>query len=212
VFGFCLTLDTTPLIRLRDAGWTLQEFANASSLVVFTQPLHEHGGDGGEGGAEDGLAAVKGDEEELALSVRATLQAQSAHRRPLWLYSDIESITTGMSDEQIWERDALYARLADCLYTTQPLDMVRALYPLVYDRPVESEDELRRLVSSALTRMDSFVYSGGEGGALNRRRLDLELLLAAGAEEQGRCGSEQSMEYLSGLLDDKKQEAIRGDC
>jgi hypothetical protein len=188
------------------------EFANASSLVVFTRPRDEHGGDGGEGGAEDGLAALKGDEEELAMSVRATLHAESAHRRPLWLYSDIESITTGMGDEPIRERDALYARLADCLYTTEPADMVRALYPLVYDRPVESEDELRRLVSSALTRMDNFVDKGGEGGALNMRRFDVELLLCAGAEEQGSGGSEESTEYLSRLLDDKKQEVIRGVC
>jgi hypothetical protein len=64
--------------------------------------------------------------------------------------------------------------------------MVRALYPLVYDRPVESEEELRRLVSSASMRMDSFVDSGGEGTATtSRRTLDLELLLAADAELLG---------------------------
>jgi len=117
-----------------------------------------------------------------------------------------------MSDEQIRERDALYARLADCLYTTEPADMVRALYPLVYDRPVESEEELRRLVSSALTRMDSFVDSGGEGAATtSRRKLDLELLLAADAEGLGGRSERSVFDFgVGNLIEKEKEILVRG--
>ena len=165
------------------SGWTMQEFANASTLVVLTQPRETAHQPDHAGGARDlerrqpgsdgvgTLEARREDEEKLADSIRSTVKVNTADRRPVWLYPDTTSVTVSMTEDEVARIHTCYAQLAGNLHTQDPVDLVRALYPLLWDRPVESPAELLRLVRSVLARVSEV----GDG---RRVQLDLEALEA----------------------------------
>eukprot|EP00873_Tetraselmis_striata_P003753 jgi/Tetstr1/424017/TSEL_014628.t1 len=127
--------------RYHQRVWTLQEYCAAQALIVLT----EEGGDV-EGG-EAGLAAVLGGEDEVIEALRLQHMARLAECQPVWLS---EGGPTGImrrigadDAKAIW---ATYQTLSARLQCRYHADVVRALYPLIWNRPAESEEELVALM------------------------------------------------------------------
>eukprot|EP00873_Tetraselmis_striata_P033100 jgi/Tetstr1/453364/TSEL_040354.t1 len=163
--GFTLVLRSLELdeSRYHQRGWTMQEYCTSSQLIVRTEA-------GGAADLESSFAAVRGAEEARAVALREQQLATTAQRRPMWLSG------SGIGDiplVEVLQREALYGELAQKLHTEIPADMVRALYPLVWDRPVESHEELMELVRQVSARMAEVGdYAGTAEG-------DLRLLLSS---------------------------------
>jgi hypothetical protein len=132
--------------RYHQRIWTLQEFCAAKNLMVLTQSEHE---DDSRGVPPPGTRAVLDREDVLVETLRAEHVARHAKIVPVWLAdggptSIMQSIPSADA-HAIW---ATYQRLASGLHCRYRADAVRALYPLVWNRPAESEKELVALLQA----------------------------------------------------------------
>jgi len=114
----------------------LQEYCNARSLTVVTQPATE-------ASAEMGYLAVTGDEEVFSAEMRAWHKARADLCSPYWLHG-------GVAGEQAKEniRSGLerFQSLSVRLVCKIPADKIRALYPLLFNIPCDNHVELQQLV------------------------------------------------------------------
>ena len=143
------------------AGWTLQEFCAARKLVVRTESP-------GDAEASGGLYSVVADEEALFIQMRERHQiADSGVKKPVWIYgAGIDSY----SDEEMTALEDHYLKLSSILHTSHEKDMIRALYPIIWGRPVESQEELMKLVDQVAHRTQAFHPREARGS------MDLRLL------------------------------------
>eukprot|EP00873_Tetraselmis_striata_P013498 jgi/Tetstr1/433762/TSEL_022979.t1 len=122
--------------RYHQRAWTLQEYCNARSLTVVTQPATE-------ASAEMGYLAVTGDEEVFSAEMRAWHKARADLCSPYWLHG-------GVAGEQAKEniRSGLerFQSLSVRLVCKIPADKIRALYPLLFNIPCDNHVELQQLV------------------------------------------------------------------
>eukprot|EP00873_Tetraselmis_striata_P026617 jgi/Tetstr1/446881/TSEL_003661.t1 len=129
--------------RYHQRVWTLQEYCSARALIMLTEEEEE-----GEGaGEEEGLAAVMDGEEEVIEALRLEHMARLAECQPVWLTEGgptaiMQSISASDA-AAIW---ATYQTLSTGLHCRYRADVVRALYPLLWNRPAESEAELVALL------------------------------------------------------------------
>jgi hypothetical protein len=142
-------------------GWTLQEFCNASRVIVLTQE-----GDGLT--VQSSYASLNKDDEEMASRMRDEQLRKVVGMKPFWLYGGgLEEMDEG----EVVRRQEVYMGLVGRLHAEEQADLPRALYPLVWGRPVESQEELMELVRQISRRTAS------SPRCCDRARLDLSLLV-----------------------------------
>eukprot|EP00873_Tetraselmis_striata_P000898 jgi/Tetstr1/421162/TSEL_012205.t1 len=162
--GFTLVLRSLELEgeRYHQRGWTLQEYCNASQIIVRTQDAQ--GAD-----LESSFASLNEADAELARCMREEKLQKAPDMKPFWLYGDG---LDAMEEQEVLRRQRLYLDLVGRLHTEELADMPRALCPLVWDRPVESQEELIELVRHVSER------TSGNTAGFERAALDLRLLLS----------------------------------
>ena len=110
--------------------------------MIFTQEREDEE-------SSTGLYAVLGYEEELYMETRRQHIQNREKHRPVWIYGPGITLFT---DEEVEALIAQYRKLSLVLRTQNPEDMIRALYPILWGRPVESQRELLTLVSTISQR------------------------------------------------------------
>jgi len=129
----------SPGSRYHQRAWTVQEYCCAKHLRVITQ---EQGSSSrGVGGAY----AVDKEEEEVFPAFREWHRARGNSCRPYWLY--------GLASFSASEVKDIVARLnviSGRVLCQVPADRIRALYPMLFNTPIEDQQELVELVSKAL--------------------------------------------------------------
>lgn len=134
--------------RYHQRVWTLQEFCAANQLIVLTED-----NDGREGLDEELICtAILDGEDFLVELLRREHMARRGQCVPVWLTdggatSIMQSVPTDDA-RQIWET---YKKLSTKLHCRYRADTVRALYPLLWNRPAESEPELVALLEALET-------------------------------------------------------------
>eukprot|EP00191_Tetraselmis_sp_GSL018_P003752 CAMPEP_0177597216 /NCGR_PEP_ID=MMETSP0419_2-20121207/11580_1 /TAXON_ID=582737 /ORGANISM="Tetraselmis sp., Strain GSL018" /LENGTH=628 /DNA_ID=CAMNT_0019089345 /DNA_START=504 /DNA_END=2390 /DNA_ORIENTATION=+ len=125
--------------RYHQRGWTLQEFCSASSLLVRDEDPPEPPG------PEPGPRRSVADSEDVEMrELRGWCAERMSMCRPLWICGGTANTSEGVGD-----LEAAYQKLVDVsgrVRTKYPRDMLRALYPLMMNTPVEDQDELISLV------------------------------------------------------------------
>jgi hypothetical protein len=153
---------------------------------------------------ESSYAAVQGDEEEMAGHMREEQLRKVVGMKPFWLYGGgVEE----MEEAEVVRREETYLGLVGRLYAEEPADLVRALYPLVFDRPVESHEELMELVSQISSRTASNLLCS------NRAALDLRLLISSytrGEDILSRVASRVTNSGAAELIHRIKRETASG--
>ena len=157
------------------AGWTVQEFCASRELVIKTQKKRscddmEH---------HAGFYAVLAHEERLFWDMREEYLKDRAEKKPIWIYGPGIDV---YSDGEVASKDEKYAELSTVLQTQYEEDMIRALYPILWGRPVESQEELMTLIWHISQRTKRLFE-----GTVTRAAVDLQLLrsIASAANDTG---------------------------
>mmetsp|Transcript_14682 Transcript_14682/g.34944 ORF Transcript_14682/g.34944 Transcript_14682/m.34944 type:complete len:173 (+) Transcript_14682:2463-2981(+) len=131
-------LTGEPLRRYHQRGWTLQEFCSASSLVVRDQPHLDD--------EVLGSQCVVGDEDSRMRELREWCTKRLSHCRPFWIYGGVAAAVGSESEDSLRACFQKYLKASASVQTEDPRDMLRALYPLMTNTPVEDQRELISLV------------------------------------------------------------------
>eukprot|EP00873_Tetraselmis_striata_P008306 jgi/Tetstr1/428570/TSEL_018564.t1 len=127
--------------RYHQRGWTAQEFCTAPQMIVITEDSP--------GDSELAACAYLQEEESVVRGVRRWWQSQARRCMPFWLCEGANDMTA----EQLQKAMEKYEEVEARVHTEDPVDMLRALYPLMFHSPVENQDELVKLVTHVNQRL-----------------------------------------------------------
>jgi len=123
--------------RYHQRGWTLQEFCSAGSLIIKDEPSSDI--------EVSGLHCVSRDEDSQMRQLREWITKRLSYCRPFWVYGGITADWSHSLDD-LKASYRKYQDISGSVITTDPQDMLRALYPLMMNTPVEDQMELINLV------------------------------------------------------------------
>eukprot|EP00192_Tetraselmis_astigmatica_P006969 CAMPEP_0117675554 /NCGR_PEP_ID=MMETSP0804-20121206/15672_1 /TAXON_ID=1074897 /ORGANISM="Tetraselmis astigmatica, Strain CCMP880" /LENGTH=694 /DNA_ID=CAMNT_0005484575 /DNA_START=576 /DNA_END=2660 /DNA_ORIENTATION=- len=201
--------------RYHQRVWTLQEYCSAARTMIVKEDLGEHETD------TDDRMAIVGREAENADAVRHQYMASVAHCVPVWLSEDIQVAVRELSANRVNDIQEMYCTLSRQRHCRFAEDAVRALYPLLWVLPAESESELHSLISSiedvhqipqTETRALLEAFDRGAGlhrgmtlksGVSHTASLSHEVLgVESGVEEE-------SSEIMAAMLDDGSEKSMQ---
>ena len=166
--------------RYHQRGWTAQEYCVARSLTERVEPAPDAAT------AQDGQLASSTivaaqsplprsaslpSEMEMFRTLRADAMQRMVHAVPVWLQQLAEAegsdgVATGDDNDSILVAGALrYAAVRSKVTTGVPADKVRALVPLLFNSPVQGEEELKDLVVRSMNAVDAMATPSGEAVA-----------------------------------------------
>eukprot|EP00191_Tetraselmis_sp_GSL018_P011716 CAMPEP_0177598164 /NCGR_PEP_ID=MMETSP0419_2-20121207/12167_1 /TAXON_ID=582737 /ORGANISM="Tetraselmis sp., Strain GSL018" /LENGTH=644 /DNA_ID=CAMNT_0019090519 /DNA_START=568 /DNA_END=2502 /DNA_ORIENTATION=+ len=128
--------------RYHQRAWTLQEYCASRQLMVRREEAA-----GVDAELSLRLAATDAEAETVSRIRREHMSRQAACT-PVWLARSAKALMTGVDSgeaKQTWET---YRELSSELHCLLEGDKVRALCPLLWNRPAESEDELVSLLQA----------------------------------------------------------------
>eukprot|EP00191_Tetraselmis_sp_GSL018_P014489 CAMPEP_0177584598 /NCGR_PEP_ID=MMETSP0419_2-20121207/3990_1 /TAXON_ID=582737 /ORGANISM="Tetraselmis sp., Strain GSL018" /LENGTH=658 /DNA_ID=CAMNT_0019074165 /DNA_START=483 /DNA_END=2459 /DNA_ORIENTATION=- len=126
--------------RYHQRAWTLQEYCASRQLMVRREEAA-----GVDAELSLRLAATDAEAETVSRIRREHMSRQAACT-PVWLARSAKALMTGVDSgeaKQTWET---YRELSSELHCLLEGDKVRALCPLLWNRPAESEDEIASLL------------------------------------------------------------------
>jgi hypothetical protein len=141
----------------------VQEYITPQNLVLLTQLCSAAGGSevtpesdeavpsSTSGKGDRACCAVTPNEEEYFGQLRLWYQERVGAHKPYWLYPGLQG-----SEEELVDVQGLVVELERRVSTQEPGDMVRALYPCLFQKPVQNEQELVMLVREVVRRTGIF--------------------------------------------------------
>ena len=155
--------------RYHQRGWTLQEYCGARSLVerVELAPDDAAAAQAGQQASlaingqslRSGSASMMTREGEMFRTLRADAMQRMEHAVPLWLQQLAGAEDT---DSTLVAGALRYAAVQSEVNTGVPADKVRALVPLLFNSPVQGDDELKDLVMRSMDALNAMATPNGE--------------------------------------------------
>mmetsp|Transcript_4911 Transcript_4911/g.12319 ORF Transcript_4911/g.12319 Transcript_4911/m.12319 type:complete len:284 (+) Transcript_4911:37-888(+) len=130
---------------------TLPEFVCSASPRTCTEHGEAEAAKAPEAWPTDALISHTKAEEALVVEIREHYVAHLAQCRPLWLHPD-DTLHLAADFDRTWE---LYERVLGLLRCSVAEDRIRAVYPLLFNTPVENHEELVVLVGAVADAMEA---------------------------------------------------------
>uniref|UniRef100_A0A061RF71 Uncharacterized protein n=1 Tax=Tetraselmis sp. GSL018 TaxID=582737 RepID=A0A061RF71_9CHLO len=150
----CLVLRTREEAgsRYHQRAWTFQEWCSARRLHVVTEEARLSWGGAGAVELESGCGGVAVTvAEELAFKAsRRWHELRAGSTKPLWLTG---GLNPDLTDEEVRLLWSVYLRLSQRLRCLVPYDKIRAVYPLLFNTPASTHEELAKLVDDVADRV-----------------------------------------------------------
>ena len=143
--------------RYHQRGWTMQEYCGARSLVERVEPEPEAAVNGQS--LRSGSASMMAREGEMFRDLRANVMQTMEHAVPFWLQ---QLAGTEDNDSTLVAGALRYAAVQSEVNTGVPADKVRALVPLLFNSPVQGDDELKDLVMRSMGALNALAIPNGE--------------------------------------------------
>eukprot|EP00192_Tetraselmis_astigmatica_P011291 CAMPEP_0117669028 /NCGR_PEP_ID=MMETSP0804-20121206/11889_1 /TAXON_ID=1074897 /ORGANISM="Tetraselmis astigmatica, Strain CCMP880" /LENGTH=372 /DNA_ID=CAMNT_0005477009 /DNA_START=119 /DNA_END=1237 /DNA_ORIENTATION=- len=138
-----------PGSRYHQRTWTVPEYVCSVKVDVRNEP-----GPDREGWVGHIKASVADDEQQQADALRQMYWRRTSFCRPCWLHGGSVEL---QSDQELLDALRLFNSIDGLLNCQVPADRVRALYPVLFNVPVQNHDELVALATAVAKRVEELM-------------------------------------------------------